>query len=129
MRGKKRPRRLIELNTDGNVNGRCLHVKATQNLDGVRRAAEDPDAPESVRSSARQEPPNGSAETTPSRCCETPRRGRPVGARRDLHRLIRGIRSRGSHHSRGDDERWGLTLESSLVAIGRVTATGGVRRR
>lgn len=46
---------LIELNTDGKVNGRYLHVKAAQNLAGIRRAAEDPDAPEPVRASARQE--------------------------------------------------------------------------
>lgn len=46
---------LIELNTDGKVNGRYLHVKAVQNLAGIRRAAEDPDAPEPVRVSARQE--------------------------------------------------------------------------
>ncbi|WP_159499423.1 ParB N-terminal domain-containing protein [Microbacterium sp. 18062] len=46
---------LIELNTDGKVNGRYLHVKSAQNLAGIRRAADDPDAPETVRASAKQE--------------------------------------------------------------------------
>ena len=46
---------LIELNTDGKVNGRYLAVKTTQNLAGIRRAADDPDAPDTVRTSARQE--------------------------------------------------------------------------
>lgn len=46
---------LIELNTDGKVNGRYLAVKTAQNLAGIRRAADDSDAPDTVRASARQE--------------------------------------------------------------------------
>lgn len=46
---------LIELNTDGKVNGRYLNVKSAQNLAGIRRAADDPDAPDTVRASAKQE--------------------------------------------------------------------------
>ncbi|MHC9043323.1 ParB/RepB/Spo0J family partition protein [Microbacterium saperdae] len=46
---------LIELNADGKVNGRYLNVKSAQNLAGIRRAADDPDAPDTVRASAKQE--------------------------------------------------------------------------
>ena len=46
---------LIELNTDGKVNGRYLHVKTAQNLAGIRRTADDPDSPDTVRASAKQE--------------------------------------------------------------------------
>ena len=46
---------LIELNTDGKVNGRYLAVKTAQNLAGIRRTADDPDSPDTVRASAKQE--------------------------------------------------------------------------
>lgn len=43
---------LIELNADGKVNGRYLRVKTLQALAGLRRAAEDPAEPDSVREAA-----------------------------------------------------------------------------
>jgi len=46
---------LIELNTDGKVNGRYLAVKTAQNLAGIRRITNDPDASDTVRASAQQE--------------------------------------------------------------------------
>lgn len=46
---------LIELNADGKVNGRYLAVKTAQNLTGIRRTADDPDAPDTVRTSAIKE--------------------------------------------------------------------------
>ncbi len=46
---------LIELNTDGKVNGRYLAVKTAQNLAGIRRNADDPDAPDTVRTAATKE--------------------------------------------------------------------------
>ena len=46
---------LIELNTDGKVNGRYLRVKILQALAALRRAADDPAEPEPVRQAASAE--------------------------------------------------------------------------
>lgn len=46
---------LIELNTDGKVNGRYLRVKILQALSELRRAADNPAAPEAVRNAAAAE--------------------------------------------------------------------------
>lgn len=46
---------LIELNTDGKVNGRYLRVKILQALAALQRAADDPAEPEAVRQAAASE--------------------------------------------------------------------------
>lgn len=46
---------LIELNTDGKVNGRYLRVKILQAVAALRRAADDPAEPEPVRQAASAE--------------------------------------------------------------------------
>ena len=56
---------LIELNTDGKVNGRYLRVKILQALAVLRRAADDPAEPESVRQAASAELPLVQAQEAP----------------------------------------------------------------